>query len=564
MKKLRNVTACRWQVFLSACLLSLTANAAPAPTAVATFECLSLYWSPAEGATDVVCETRYRVRGSADWEPALPLWFDTNRSEYRGSIVGLVPGKSYEIKLDLQGAGTTVRLAAKTWPANFPIAKNIVLPKMASETLVIDVGGRADGYVLYTGPEGGDAVIDVVGKAEYCVQVKAPYIIIRGLVLKNAGTHGVFLDSGSHDVVVEKCDISGWGRIAPDGLAAGKLWGHEMDGGIRTKGPENCRIVVQRNRIHDPRSAANNWSELRATPPYDKDSKGHHPNGPEGIVFMDSDGNNVIRYNEVWSDDEHCFNDGISGAWNGSTRGFPGKDSDVYGNTVQNVWDDALEIDGGGCNVRIWGNYLDTFYCGISVAPATLGPIYLFRNVFGLSRTETGRRNVGFKMGDLTGKGVGKKYMFHNTVLQPSSRGCYTALSSCGSGIVIKLTSRNNLFDEENNTPLSIEDLKSPDNNLDYDFCNGRVKQGGVEAHGILTGSLVYAAGSGPESVKLVHTGTDPIKGMFQLAASSPGYQAAIALPNFNTQYAKPDMGAHQAGTAAMEFGVNAYCKGVK
>jgi hypothetical protein len=44
---------------------------------------------------------------------------------------------------------------------------------------------------------------------------------------------------------------------------------------------------------------------------------------------------------------------------------------------------------------------------------------------------------------------------------------------------------------------------------------------------------------------------------MYQLDASSPVFGKALRLPNFNDQYAAPDIGAHQSGTAAMKFGVN-------
>ena len=43
-------------------------------------------------------------------------------------------------------------------------------------------------------------------------------------------------------------------------------------------------------------------------------------------------------------------------------------------------------------NVRIWGNYAHLFFNGIATASTSKGPIYIFRNVFGESRT--GHRNT--------------------------------------------------------------------------------------------------------------------------------------------------------------------------
>lgn len=48
---------------------------------------------------------------------------------------------------------------------------------------------------------------------------------------------------------------------------------------------------------------------------------------------------------------------------------------------------------------------------------------------------------------------------------------------------------------------------------------------------------------------------------MFALSPGSRGFDAGVALPNFNDGFAGagPDIGAQEAGSAPMEFGVNAY-----
>ena len=40
------------------------------------------------------------------------------------------------------------------------------------------------------------------------------------------------------------------------------------------------------------------------------------------------------------------------------------------------------------------------------------------------------------------------------------------------------------------------------------------------------------------------------------LTPTSPGYGKGVRIPNFNDDYAAPDMGAHQSGTPAMKLGV--------
>ena len=50
--------------------------AADDPMAIPTFHCLGVYWNPADGSADKVCQVKYRIEGSDDWREALPLWFD--------------------------------------------------------------------------------------------------------------------------------------------------------------------------------------------------------------------------------------------------------------------------------------------------------------------------------------------------------------------------------------------------------------------------------------------------------------------------------------------------------
>src|SRR6185436_19756275 len=101
----------------------------------------------------------------------------------------------------------------------------IKLPARSTRTLKVAVGGTCGKYRLYR-PAGKKAVIDGGGKIPVCVEVTASYVILRGLTLKNPAVHGVRLGPGVHHVVVEDCDISGWGSRASDG------WGNDYDSAI--------------------------------------------------------------------------------------------------------------------------------------------------------------------------------------------------------------------------------------------------------------------------------------------------------------------------------------------
>jgi len=530
-------------------VLLRAADPAANPSAVPTFECVGLYWKAPGGASDKVCEVSYRVLGDADWRPALPLWFDPRNQEYRGSIVHLRPGATYEIALQLKGTTTRTSLRARTWSEVFPVRKTVEAPVRSSETLTLTESGSPEGYVLYAPAAKSEAVIDVGGRADHCIVVKASYVILRGLTLKNAAIHGVLLGDGVHDVVIEECDISGWGRVDKDG------WGVDYDSAVYSKYKPLTRVIIQRNHMHHPRSNANCWQEFR------EGGERYHPKGPQGISFFESAGNHVFRYNDFMTDDHHYCNDIFGGGANRSLRGFPGTDSDVYGNHIEGCWDDGLELEGGGCNVRVWGNYINRTMVKIAIAGLSVGPIYIFRNVAGSSRFgHTSWRGEPFlKMGGAPLTGGGRAYVFHNTILQPpgppeagGTIGCAEGLNQSGGPELLSVVSRNNILHVRSSGGYSIRDASTqPTHDYDYDLIPGKVRSAGKqEPHGVV-GVPEYAPGNGFKDGK----------GVFALSERSPGFDGGVVLPNFNDGFtgAGPDIGAHEAGTAPMEFGVAAY-----
>ena len=532
-----------WKIFmiLTCLLVSFTVSRGySAQNAVPTFQCIGLYWSPGKSSS-TTCDVNYRETGSATWKKGFPLWFDSKNLEYRGSLVNLKPNTSYDISLSLKNGTAATTLSARTWSEDFPIAKTITLPSgVSSETFTVTESGTASGYVLYVASPS-TSTINVNNKSDYCIDVKASYVIVRGVTCKGASRDGINLGKGVHDVVIEQCDISGWGRIAPDG------YGIEMEGGIKAASGTNVqRMILQYNKIHHPRSKANNWTQPRPT----IYSGSAHPAGAQGIALITSLGNNVIRYNDVYSDESHCFNDGIGGAYNNSKQGFPGQNSDIYGNSVKNVNDDAFEIDGSGCNIRIWGNYMDTTYCGISSTACSVGPLYVFRNIGAFSRQSPNSsvKGVFAKTGD-QGAGAGKQYWFHNTVLQ--SGGAAVGISSSGSGSVTMVVSYNNIW----NAKYSIDVSNTSSTNVfNYDLCNGRIRGYSGSGPSAIIGTPIYLTNNGSMTSK---------NGMYQLDPKSPGFDAGIAIPNFNDDFtgAGPDVGAQETGMPPMLFGMKALKK---
>jgi hypothetical protein len=179
---------------LSVMAFSLVSAAEPIdgelPRAIATFHCLGLYWSPPHGSADRQVEVRYRRQGEADWNVALPMRYhpipetDAELSDYRGSIVNLQPGTSYEVELTLAGSTTEARLTATTWREDFPVGDTIHVADRDTP-LAITESGTPEAYRVY---DGRGATIDVRHQHDACITIDASYVIVRGLTLRGAGS----------------------------------------------------------------------------------------------------------------------------------------------------------------------------------------------------------------------------------------------------------------------------------------------------------------------------------------------------------------------------------------
>jgi hypothetical protein len=138
------MTTKRSNLWLIASVLLATAASCGAepPRAVPTFQCVGLYWNVEGGAAENTCQVRYRSRGSAVWQTALPLWYDgrgpesfdrlyssdrdryapnkmfsvlSHSHQYRGSIVNLRPATEYEIELSVDDGRQRQVVTATTW-----------------------------------------------------------------------------------------------------------------------------------------------------------------------------------------------------------------------------------------------------------------------------------------------------------------------------------------------------------------------------------------------------------------------------------------------------------------
>lgn len=526
------------------------------PVAVPTFHCLGLRWRPEAAAADNPALVRFRETGTAEWRDGLPLWFDAaghpaepaRAGEYRGSLLNLLPATTYEVELRLARTGETRLVTATTWSEEFPIAERRELPRgRLTEPLVLSAGGDARrGYVLYDVPADDPTVVDVGEAHDHAVRIEASHVILRGLVVRGGRAHGIVLGD-VQDVVVERCDVSGWGSPKP-----ASPWGRNLESAVFSSSPSLERIVVQRCLLHHPRTDANSWGEAG------------HPEGPQGITFRGGRGRYVIRYNEITSDEEHCFNDGMGEVDNFGVAGFPNRDSDIYGNVVTHCWDDAIEAEGANLNVRVWGNHADTTFNALGLATTSLGPQYVFRNTAGFSRSNPpgfGRLPYPaggflFKLGTRQPRAAtaarGAVFLYHNAMLQPLRAGAPAGLRR-GAHVtdpayaVWNVTTRNNILHTRAADDEAVNDpTRDPSNDFDHDLFTGAVVAApGAERHG-RRGAPRYDG--------------DPASPASTLAADSPGRDDALRLPTVNDEFAGagPDVGAHEAGRPVFRPGRDA------
>jgi hypothetical protein len=64
------------------------------------------------------------------------------------------------------------------------------------------------------------------------------------------------------------------------------------------------------------------------------------------VGFVNSAGNHVIRYNDIWGDDDHNFNDAIGAGSNFSFEGSRAGTATSTGIRISHAWDDGIEAEG--------------------------------------------------------------------------------------------------------------------------------------------------------------------------------------------------------------------------
>jgi parallel beta-helix repeat protein len=256
---------------------------------------------------------------------------------------------------------------------------------------------------------------------------------------------------------------------------------------------------------------------------------------------------NVIRYNVF----EDLF-DGCHLYSNDDDPPGPTKNLDFHDNVITRCGDDGLETDGLGSNVRIYGNRWTTCLSGISLAPARIGPVYVFRNVI-LGWHSVDSHSDGlyegypFKFNHSDGGTTPWVFVYHNTcVSDVPGQDAFLFKEYCDWTNVV---SRNNIYA---GTDHALDCWETP-NPVDFDYDDLFTTSGSAFIRWGATDYATlpaFAAGTGREIHGLaVNPGfSDTVAGDFRLRTGSPLIDRGVLIPGVNEDYVgrAPDIGAFE------------------
>lgn len=327
-----------------------------------------------------------------------------------------------------------------------------------------------------------------------------------------------------------------------------RYYGNSVYGkGIYLRNVSNC--VIRNNRIHqvytgiwlkgtsDFNLIESNylWDTAIYTWPW-SDVKGSYHEG--AAISLEGRKGNIVRKNEI----EGFFNGITVAYWDDLQDPSMNQGVVVSNNKIHHILDDCVEPEGTCSNLLILDNEMYESTVGVSLAPITLGPVFVIRN------TISDFQLTSFKFSSNT---TGPCFLYHNTAITTKEN----TNGIVSSGPWENITFKNNIIA---GTCYAIEDHElSGSANFDYDnlyttdparfvkwkntryYSTKEFFQGAFqEEHGI------------SESSRFV----DAWKRDFSLQGNSPNIDRGVIIPNVNDDFlgSAPDIGAFEYGTTAV------------
>ncbi|NDW17255.1 right-handed parallel beta-helix repeat-containing protein [Alteromonas genovensis] len=366
-----------------------------------------------------IATVKFRAEDDSYWRKGLDLAWEPIYGSFAGSVVYLEANTRYHIEvtvIDINGDVVEHTFQTTTKPNTPPIDPNKIyyLSEIYSggqlDLEALNIEGSANGYakVIGDGP-----IIEVGNDVLAAVNIgNNSYVMLENLTVKGGRRYGIFAKK-AHHIWIKGCNISEYGREAVDirdGVAYSSTTNNSpinYDSGIYLE--RSGIAVIEECEVHSPNLGANSWAV-------------GHPKGANALqvwAYHDSDkyrGEFIVRNNRFYGTPNHRFNDVIEGRKNFERRGGFVKNSAIYGNYLAYANDDLIEIDGGQQNVLVYDNEMEQGYAGVSIAPNTLGPSYIFHNYIHNLGDATGKEWTAIKAGGLISKPAGRTFVFENVI----------------------------------------------------------------------------------------------------------------------------------------------------
>jgi hypothetical protein len=204
---------------------------------------------------------------------------------------------------------------------------------------------------------------------------RASHVVVRGFEIRNYSGAPVRISGGSHGIVIYGNRIRGG------------------QNGVFIKGETTSNNAVWRNEIVEDGIRDFSWQAVKKS-----------DDGRQGVNVLYAGRGNSVCHNKVdgWFD---CI---VYLSWKRPDALGIHRDSDVMFNELLNATDDALEMDGGGVNMRVHANRIRNAHTAISLAPVERGPCYVTRN-------DATYHSLLFKMSVGGATSHGWTYCYHNS-----------------------------------------------------------------------------------------------------------------------------------------------------
>ncbi|MEA2064596.1 MAG: hypothetical protein U9P14_12905 [Gemmatimonadota bacterium] len=181
--------------------------------------------------------------------------------------------------------------------------------------------------------------------------------------------HGALLNAAIH-VVLQGLELRYYGESAvrlengATGCALLDNVVHNSQCGVTFYDSSTSDNAIWRNEIYEKGLHDATWAAIK--------SSSYGRQAIEGVAGR----GNSFCYNEI-----HGYFDAIAPAqWGDWNKFYLNRDLDLMFNEMYNIGDDAVEVEGGGVNIRVHGNRMRNVFSAISLAPIEAGPIYVTRN----------------------------------------------------------------------------------------------------------------------------------------------------------------------------------------